>query len=114
MWRADPDHSNFHVIDSALLDKLTRKWTFIKAGVQYPFQIISSDPSFSSVRRPTQAYIRVFAALSWLGKEFGAWQDFVEVFRSFQRSLLELQAFLDWWDDIRAGENFRPPICAPT
>ncbi|KAF8258139.1 hypothetical protein EI94DRAFT_1185116 [Lactarius quietus] len=49
-----------------------------------------------------------------LTKEFGAWRDFVEVFRNFQRSLLELQAFLDWWEDIRAGNDFRPPVSAPT
>ena len=114
MWRAHPDHTNFHVIDTVLLDKLTHKWTSIKAAVQKPLKIMSSDPSFSSVRRPTEAYIRAFASLSRLGKEFGAWRDFVEVFRNFQRSLLELQAFLNWWEDIRAGENFRPPIRAPT
>lgn len=114
MWRAHPNHSNFHIIDSALLDKLTCKWRSIKAAVQDPFQTISSDPSFSSVRRPAEAYLRAFAALSRLEKEFGAWRDFVEVFRNFQRSLLELQAFLNWWEDIRAGKNFRPPIRAPT
>ena len=114
MWRAHPDHSNFHVIDTTLLKNLTHKWTSIKAAVQDPFQTISSEPSFFSVCRPTEAYIRAFASLSRLEKEFGAWRDFVEVFRNFQRSLLELQAFLNWWEDIRAGENFRPPIRAPT
>ncbi|KAN0129458.1 hypothetical protein V8E53_012640 [Lactarius tabidus] len=114
MWRAHPDLSNFHVIDSALLDKLTHEWTSIKAAVLSPFQIVSSDPSFSSVRHPAEAYIRAFAALSRLEKEFGPWRDFVEVFRNFQRSLLELRAFLGWWEDIRAGSDFRPPIRAPT
>jgi hypothetical protein len=52
----------------------------IKAAVQDPFHIISSDSSFSSVRHPVEVYVRVFAALTWLEKEFGAWQDFVEVF----------------------------------
>jgi hypothetical protein len=49
MWRAQPDHPKYHVIDSALLDKLRHEWMSIKAAVQDPFHIISSDPSFSSV-----------------------------------------------------------------
>jgi hypothetical protein len=114
MWQAHPDHSNFHVIDPTLLDKLTHEWMSIKAVVQDPFHIISSDLSFSSVWCPTEAYNRVSAALTWLEKEFGAWQDFVEVFQNLQQSLLELQAFLDWWEDICAGDDFQPPIHAPT
>ena len=114
MWRAHLDHSNFHITDTSLLKKLMHKWTSIKAAVQDPFQTISSEPSFSSVCCPTEAYIRVFDSLSWVEKELGAWQDFVEVFWNFQQSLLELQAFLNWWEDICTGENFRPPICVPT
>jgi hypothetical protein len=38
----------------------------------------------------------------------------VEVFRNLQQSLLELQAFLDWWKDIHAGSDFRSPIHVPT
>ncbi|KAF8262933.1 hypothetical protein EI94DRAFT_639978 [Lactarius quietus] len=114
MWRAHPGHSNLHVVDPTLLGKFTREWTSFKVTVQDPFQNISSDPSFSSVRIPTEAYVRAFAALNRLGKEFGAWRDFVEVFRNLQRSLLELHAFLDWWKDVRAGNTFRPPIRAPT
>jgi hypothetical protein len=114
MWQAHPDRSNSHVIDSALLDKLMHEWMSIKAMVQDPFHIISSDSSFSSVQRPVKAYVRAFVALTRLEKEFGAWRDFVEVFRNLQWSLLELQAFLDWWEDIHAGDDFWPPIHVPT
>ena len=57
---------------------------------------------------------RAFSALSWLEKEFRAWQDFVEVFQKFQCSLLELVAFLDWWKDVRASDKFKDPTCVPT
>ena len=114
MWRAHSEHSNLHVIDSILLDTLTQEWVSIKVALQDPYRIIASDPSFVSVRRPAEAYVRAFAALTRLGKEFGAWRDFVDVFRGLQRSLLELQAFLDWWRDIRAGNDFRSPVRAPT
>ncbi|KAH9167410.1 hypothetical protein EDB89DRAFT_1910086 [Lactarius sanguifluus] len=53
-------------------------------------------------------------ALEPLEDGFGAWRDFVEVFRNLQRYLLELHAFLDWWKDIRAGDDFWSPIRAPT
>ena len=114
MWRAQPSQPNIHVISGPLLDKLTKKWESIKAALEDPFKKISSDPSFLSVRHPKEAYIRAFAALSRMEKEFGAWRDFVEVFRNFQRSLLELVAFLDWWKDIRAGDKFQCPIRVPT
>jgi hypothetical protein len=114
MWQTHSDHSNLHIIDSTLLDKLTWEWATIKDSLQDPFHIISSDPSFLPVQCPAEAYVRAFVALSWLRKEFGTWQDFVEVFRGLQRSLLELQAFLDWWKDIHTSDNFQSPIRAPT
>jgi hypothetical protein len=114
MWRAHPDNTNNRFIDPSLFDGLTREWMSIKAAVQVPFKTISSDLSFSSVRHPMEAYIRAVAALTRLEKDFGAWRDFVEVFRNLQRSLLELLAFLDWWKDIRAGDNSRSPIRGPT
>ncbi|KAH9031989.1 hypothetical protein EDB84DRAFT_1562111 [Lactarius hengduanensis] len=114
MWQVHPDKSNIRVVNPTLLDKLTKEWMSIKAAVQDPFKTISSDPSFSPVRHPMEAYVRAVAALSRLEDDFGAWRDFVEVFRNLQRYLLELRAFLDWWKDIRAGDDFRSPIRAPT
>ncbi|KAH8992144.1 hypothetical protein EDB86DRAFT_2830574 [Lactarius hatsudake] len=114
MWRVHPDNSNIRVVNPTLLDKLTKEWISIKAAVQDPFKTISSDPFFSPVRHPMGAYIRAVAALNRLEDGFGAWRDFVEVFRNLQRYLLELHAFLDWWKDIRAGDDFWSPIRAPT
>ncbi|KAI9450343.1 hypothetical protein BJY52DRAFT_1191938 [Lactarius psammicola] len=114
MWQAHSHKPNIRVINSALLEGLTREWISIKAAVQDPFRTISSDPFFSSVRHPKEAYIRAFSALSRLENDFEAWRDFVEVFRNLQRYLLELHAFLDWWKDIRAGNDFRSPIRTPT
>ena len=114
MWLAQPDRPNIHFINHTLLDRLTEKWESIKSALENPFKTFSSDPSFSSVWHPKEAYIRAFSALSRLEKEFGAWRDFVEVFRNFQRSLLELVAFLDWWKDVRAGDKFQCPIRVPT
>jgi hypothetical protein len=54
MWQAHPNHSNSHVIDSTILDQLTREWTSIKAASQDPFQTISSDTSFYSVQPPAE------------------------------------------------------------
>ena len=73
MWRAHSEHSNLHVIDSTLLDTLTQEWVSIKVALQDPYQIIASDPSFLSVWRPAEAYVRAFVALTQLGKEFRAW-----------------------------------------
>ncbi|KAN0141541.1 hypothetical protein V8E53_000003 [Lactarius tabidus] len=113
MWQAHPDQPNTHVITPALLDKLSKEWESAKALLQDLFKTFSSDPSFTSVRYPKEAYIRELAALTQLEKDFGAWQDFIEVFQNFQRSLSELLAFLDWWRDIRTGNKFRSPIRAP-
>ncbi|KAH9007812.1 hypothetical protein EDB85DRAFT_2165216 [Lactarius pseudohatsudake] len=114
MWQAYPNKSNIHSVRRDVLDELMVKWKSTKAALEDPFSTISFD--FSSVRCPRQAYNRAFEALSRLEnpKGFEAWRDFVEVFRNLQRSLLELHAFLDWWEDNRAGNKFRSPIRAPT
>lgn len=113
MWQAHPNGSNLHVIVPDLLDELTVKWKSLKDDVQDPFNNISSHLG-SSIQRPMQAYTRAIEALSQMEKDFRSWRDFVEVFRNLQRSLLELQAFLDWWKDIRAGHGFQSPVRAPT
>ncbi len=94
MWKALPGNSNIHVVNPDVLDRLTVKWKTLKAALQDPFNDISSHPN-PLIQRPMKAYTRGFEALSRLGQVFAAWQDFVEVFRNLQRSLLELQAFLD-------------------
>jgi hypothetical protein len=95
------------------LDRLTRKWESVKAALQDLCKTFSSDPSFASIQYLKEAYIRALSALIWLEKDFGAWQDFVDVFQKFQRLLLELLAFLDWWTDIHADNKFQSPVCAP-
>lgn len=113
MWRAHPKNSNLHSIHPDLLDEFTVKWKNLKAAVQDPFNHIFCDP-MPLIIRPMNAYTRASEALSRLKQDFGAWRDFVEVFRNLQRSLLELCGFLDWWKDIRAGDDFQPFVCAPT
>jgi len=34
--------------------------------------------------------------------------------RGLQRSLLELIAFADWWQDIQQGDGFQAPVRIPT
>ncbi len=114
MWRAHPTKSDCHTINPMLFEELTTKWDSIKVAVDGPFHAISTRPSFSSIEQPMKAYCRAFEALSRLEKEFRAWRDFVEVFRNLQRSLLELCAFLDWWEDISVGDPFRSPIRVST
>jgi hypothetical protein len=113
MWQAHPRCSNMHVTDPDLLDELTVKWKSLKAALQDPFNNISSRFG-STIQCPMQAYTRALEALSQLEQDVGAWRDFVDVFRNLQRSLLELQAFLDWWKDICAGDGFQSPVRAPT
>jgi hypothetical protein len=113
MWQAHPDQPNIHAISPPLLDKLKKEWESAKVKLQDPYKTFSSDPSFSSVRYPKETYVRALAALIRLEKDFGAWQDFVEVFQNFQWSLLELLAFSDWWRDICTDNKFQSLICAP-
>jgi hypothetical protein len=108
MWQYHPDQPNIHVISPTLLHRLTEEWESVKAVLQ------DLSKTFSSIQYPKEAYFRALTALIWLEKDFGAWQDFIEVFRNFQQSLLELFAFLDWWRDICTGSKFQSPICVPT
>jgi hypothetical protein len=113
MWRADPSHSNLHIIHLDLLDELTVRWKDLKAAIQGPLHHIFCYP-MPPIQCPMKAYTRAFEAFSRLEQGFGAWRDFVEVFRNLQRSLLELRGFLDWWKDICAGDDFQPSVRAPT
>ncbi|KAH9024436.1 hypothetical protein EDB83DRAFT_2527143 [Lactarius deliciosus] len=113
MWRVHPGNSNIHVVNPDVMDKLTVKWTTLKAALQDPFSDMSSHPRLP-IQRPMKAYTRGFEALSRLKQDFRAWRDFIEVFRNLQRSLLELHTFLDWWKDIFTGDYFRSPVRAPT
>lgn len=113
MWKAHPNHSNIHIVSPHVLDELKVKWETLKAAVQDPFHEIISNPR-PPIQHPIEAYKRALEAFSRLGQDFGAWRDFVEVFRNLQRSLLELRAFLDWWKDIQASHDFQSPVHAPT
>ncbi|KAH9014850.1 hypothetical protein EDB85DRAFT_1899029 [Lactarius pseudohatsudake] len=114
MWQAHSHKSNTRVINPALLDELTREWTSIEDAVQDLLKTISSNPSFSYVQHPKEACVRAAVALNRLRNDFGAWRDFVEVFRNLQRNLLELRAFLSWWKDACASDDFQSSIRAPT
>ena len=114
MWQPHSQKSDRHLINPDLFEELTIKWESIKTAFAHSLNGISSEAAFSSVERPMEAYNRAFEALSRLKKDFRAWRDFVEVFRNLQRSLLELSAFLDWWEDVRTGTSFQPPIRVPT
>jgi hypothetical protein len=114
MWQTHPCKSNYHIINPELFEALFKKWKSIKVALEDPFSVIISQTLFSSIKHPRKAYARAFEALSRLETDFGAWQDFVEVFRNLQRSLLELSAFLDWWKDVSASNSFQSPICGPT
>jgi hypothetical protein len=80
MWQAHPNQPNIHVINPTLLDRLTEEWESVKAVLQGLSKTFSSDPSFSSIQYPKEVYARALAALNQLEKDFGAWQDFIEVF----------------------------------
>ena len=83
-------------------------------GVQNPFHEVTMDTCFSHIISPKNAYAQAFEALDHLEKEFGAWHNFVEVVRGFQRNLLKLLAFMEWWHDVEQGEQFCSPFCTPT
>ncbi|KAI9449547.1 hypothetical protein BJY52DRAFT_1192467 [Lactarius psammicola] len=114
MWQAHPHRSDCHLINPELFEELTIKWQSIKEALKNPFDLVSSQPSFSSIVQPMKAYTRAFKALNKLKKDFRAWRDFVEVLQNLQRSLLELSAFLDQWKDVCVGDSFQSPICMPT
>ncbi|KAN0111917.1 hypothetical protein V8E52_008007 [Russula decolorans] len=86
MWQAHSNTPNVHFIDSSMFGDFKDKLVEAQA----------------------------FEALDCLEKEFGPWRDFVEVVRGLQRSLLELIAFTDWWQDIQQGDGFQAPVRVPT
>ena len=114
MWQAHPTKPNIHIVDHIVFREFADKLVEVKAALMDPFRDITRDTRFSCVRPPNNAYARAFEAIDRLDKEFGAWRDFVEVARALQRSLLELSAFVDWWNDIQQGDEFRSPFRAPT
>jgi hypothetical protein len=114
MWQAHPSKSNIHSVDPRVFSELRDKLGDVKAAVLNPFHDIITDTRFSRIQPPKTAYARAFEALDRLEREFGAWRDFVEVVRGLQRNLLELLAFADWWQDMQQGEEFLPPLRAPT
>jgi hypothetical protein len=56
MWQYHPDQPNIHVISPTLLHRLTQEWESVKAVLQDLSKTFSSDPSFSSVQYPKEAY----------------------------------------------------------
>jgi hypothetical protein len=114
MWQVHPNKPNIHFVDPAVFREFKNKLEEVKAAVQNPFHDVTVDTRFSHIISPKNAYARAFEALDRLEKEFGAWRDFVEVVRGFQRSLLELLAFAEWWHDVEQGEQFCSPFRAPT
>ena len=114
MWQAHSNMSNVHSVDPSVFGEFKEKLDDIKAAVMNPFHEVINTTCFSHIQPPKTAYARAFEALDRLGKEFGAWRDFVEVVRGLQRNLLELLAFVDWWHDVRQGDDFRPPFRALT
>ncbi|KAF8494365.1 hypothetical protein F5888DRAFT_1805539 [Russula emetica] len=114
MWQAHPNRSNIHMVDPRAFGEFRGKLDDVKAAMMDPFHEILKDTRFPSIRLPKTAYSRAFEALDRLEMEFGAWRNFVEVVRGLQRNLLELSAFVDWWQDVQQGEDFQPPFRAPT
>jgi hypothetical protein len=114
MWQAHLSKQNLHLVDPTVFRDFENKLEEVKAAVMNPFHEVIVDSRFSHIRPPNNAYARAFEALDRLGKEFGAWRDFVEVVRGLQRNLLELFAFADWWHDVQQGDDFRSPFRGPT
>jgi hypothetical protein len=110
MWHPHPTKLNLHVINPTVLCALTTEWESIKSTTEDLFQ----KHIMSSVQPPKEAFFRALSALDRLREDFEAWRDFVQVFRSLQRSLLELKAFIDWYKDINAGAGFCSPVRTPT
>jgi hypothetical protein len=114
MWQAHSNTPNVHFIDPSVFGDFKDKLVEVKAAVENPFHEIINDTRFSHIQPPKIAYAQAFEALDHLEKEFGPWRDFVEVVRGLQRSLLELIAFADWWQDIQQGDGFQAPVRVPT
>ncbi|KAH9163207.1 hypothetical protein EDB89DRAFT_2021934, partial [Lactarius sanguifluus] len=92
MWQAHSHTPNTRVINPALLDELTRGMDVYR-------------------RRRTRSG---GCGLGTAGERFRSLAGFVEVYRNLQRSLLELRAFLSWWKDACASDDFQSSIRAPT
>ncbi len=73
MWQAHPLQSDCHLINPELFEELTIKWQSIKEALKHPFDLVSSQPSFSSIMQPMKVYTRAFKALNKLKKDFRAW-----------------------------------------
>jgi hypothetical protein len=114
MWQAHANKSNVHVVDPEVFREFEGRLEAIKAAVLDPFHEITKCDRFDAVQRPDNARARAFEALDRLDKDFEGWRDFVEVVRSLQCNLLELQAFADWWSDIQQGDDSRPQFRGPT
>jgi len=114
MWQAHPSKLNIHSVDPRVFSELRDKLGNVKAAILNPFHDIITNTRFLRIQPPKTAYTQAFEALDWLEREFGAWCDFVEVVRGLQHNLLELLAFADWWHDMQQGEEFLPPLRAPT
>ena len=114
MWQAHATKSNVHVVNPEVWKKFEHRLGDIKAAILDPFYDITKCVRFNAVQRPEKARLRAFEALDRLNKDFEGWRDFVDVVRNLQRNLLELQAFVDWWSDIRQGDDCRPTFRGPT
>jgi hypothetical protein len=106
MWQPHPNKTHAHVVHPAVLADARAKLENVKSMVAVPFHEIITLPHFASVQHPQIAYAWAFKAFDHLEREFATWRDFVEVFRNFQHCLAELFAFVDWWKDVQAGDNF--------
>src|SRR6266702_1252211 len=73
MWRAHPLRSDCHLVNPELFEEPTIKWQSIKEALKHPFDLVSSQPSFSSIMQPMKVYTRAFKALNKLKKDFRAW-----------------------------------------
>ena len=114
MWQVHPNKPNIYFINPAVFCKFKNKLEGVKAGMQNPFHKVIMNTCFSHIISPKNAYAQAFEALDRLKKEFGAWHGFIEVVRGFQRNLLELLAFAEWWHNVEQGEQFCSPFRAPT
>ena len=113
MWQAHLSKQNLHLVDPTVFHDFENKLEEVKAAVMNPFHEVIIDSRFLHIHPPNNAYTQAFEALDRLGKEFGAWRDFVEVVRGLQHNLLKLFAFADWWHDIQQGDDFRSLFHGP-
>jgi hypothetical protein len=106
MWQAHLNKQNLHLVNPTEFHEFKNKLEEVKAAVMNPFHKVIVNSCFSHIHPPNNAYAQAFEALDHLGKEFGAWCDFIKVVRGLQHNLLKLFAFADWWHDVQQGDNF--------